>query len=245
MHIVRKYALTMNQTQSEPSPIVDWQDGQPVSALYGDVYFSRESGIAETRYVFLQNNCLRERWQTLGLNVFTIGEPGFGTGLNFLCAWQLWREVAPLHARLHFVSTEKFRLAHDELKRALALWPELAPFSRLLLTQYKRIVPGWQRLSFDGGRVTLTLLVGDARETLPQALAQSDRLQETIEPGSSSIRVEASARSNESRRIPPRFAGKGFRCVPRSGCVAHREIQRSFQPARVLPCRRRWEARTS
>jgi tRNA 5-methylaminomethyl-2-thiouridine biosynthesis bifunctional protein len=174
MHIVRKYALTMNQTQSEPSPIVDWQDGQPVSALYGDVYFSRESGIAETRYVFLQNNCLRERWQTLGQNVFTIGETGFGTGLNFLCAWQLWREVAPLHARLHFVSTEKFRLAHDELKRALALWPELAPLSRLLLTQYKRIVPGWQRLSFDGGRVTLTLLVGDARETLPQLEAKVD-----------------------------------------------------------------------
>jgi tRNA 5-methylaminomethyl-2-thiouridine biosynthesis bifunctional protein len=174
MHIVRKYALTMTQTQSEPSAIVDWQDGQPVSALFGDVYFSRESGIAETRHVFLQNNRLRERWQTLSHEIFTIGETGFGTGLNFLCAWQLWREVAPAHARLHFVSTEKFPLPPEELERALALWPELAALSRLLLGQYKRIVPGWQRVVLDGGRVTLTLLIGDARETLPQLEARVD-----------------------------------------------------------------------
>jgi tRNA 5-methylaminomethyl-2-thiouridine biosynthesis bifunctional protein len=174
MHIVRKYALTMNQTQSEPSAIVDWQDGQPVSALFGDVYFSRESGIAETRHVFLQNNRLRERWQVQLKEVFTIGETGFGTGLNFLCAWQLWREGAPTHARLHFVSTEKFPLAHAELERALALWPQLADLSRLLLAQYQRIVPGWQRLVFDDGRVTLTLLIGDTRETLPQLEARVD-----------------------------------------------------------------------
>jgi tRNA 5-methylaminomethyl-2-thiouridine biosynthesis bifunctional protein len=174
MHIVRKYALTMNQTQSGPQHVLDWQDGQPISALYGDVYFSRESGIAETRHVFLHNNRLQERWQSLGSPLFTIAETGFGTGLNFLCAWQLWRETAPAHARLHFVSTEKFPLSRDELQRALAMWPELVELSRLLVAQYQRIVPGWQQLVFDGGRVTLALLVGDARETLPQLAASVD-----------------------------------------------------------------------
>lgn len=174
MHIVRKYALTMNQTQSAPPQILDWQDGQPVSALFGDVYFSRESGIAETRHVFLQKNRLRERWQELSHTIFTIGETGFGTGLNFLCAWHLWREIAPPHARLHFVSTEKFPLTQDDLQCALAMWPELSELSRLLVAQYQRIVPGWQRLVFDDGRVTLTLLVGDARKTLPQLTASID-----------------------------------------------------------------------
>ncbi|MDR2875115.1 MAG: FAD-dependent 5-carboxymethylaminomethyl-2-thiouridine(34) oxidoreductase MnmC [Methylobacillus sp.] len=161
---------TMNPAQ----PMLDWQNGQPVSALYGDVYFSRASGIAETRHVFLRGNRLRERWATLARDHFTIAETGFGTGLNFLCAWQLWREAAPPDARLHFVSAEKFPLANDELQRALALWPELAEFSRQLIARYRRIVPGWQRLTFDEGRVTLTLLVGDARATLPQLAADVD-----------------------------------------------------------------------
>jgi tRNA 5-methylaminomethyl-2-thiouridine biosynthesis bifunctional protein len=174
VHIVRKYALTMNQTQSGSQHVLDWQDGQPVSALYGDVYFSRESGIAETRHVFLHNNRLQERWQSFAGSLFTIAETGFGTGLNFLCAWQLWRSTAPKHARFHFVSTEKFLLSSSDLEHALALWPELGELSRLLIAQYMRITPGWQRLTFDDGRVMLTLLVGDARETLPQLQAKVD-----------------------------------------------------------------------
>lgn len=151
-----------------------WRDGQPMSAEYGDVYFSRESGIAETRHVFLQHNRLAERWQALQGNQFTIAETGFGTGLNFLCAWQLWNACAPQHARLHFVSTEKYPLARDDLCQALALWPELAPLAAQLLEEYRWLAPGWQRLRFDNGRVTLTLLVGDARGTLPQLRAQVD-----------------------------------------------------------------------
>ena len=153
---------------------LEWRDGLPLSRVFDDVYFSRSSGIAESRYVFLQQNHLRERWQSLAGDGFTIGETGFGTGLNFLCAWQLWRECAPPQARLHFVSTELYPLSHADLARALALWPELAPYAQALLAQYCRLAPGWRRFSFDDGRVTLTLLIGDARDTLPQLRAQVD-----------------------------------------------------------------------
>jgi tRNA 5-methylaminomethyl-2-thiouridine biosynthesis bifunctional protein len=153
---------------------LEWQDGQPVSLQYGDVYFSRASGIEETRHVFLQQNRLRERWQDLAESTFTIAETGFGTGLNFLCAWQLWRESASPAARLHFVSTEKYPLSPEDLARALAIWPELADLAALLLKQYRRMTPGWQRMSFDHGSVTLTLLIGDARETLPELRASVD-----------------------------------------------------------------------
>ena len=157
----------------EHTPL-DWQDGQPYSRLYGDVYFSRESGLEETRYVFLTQNRLRERWSSLANDNFTIAETGFGTGLNFLCAWQLWNQTAPEHARLHFVSTEKYPLSHDEICQALALWPQLAGLSGQLLAQYHFMAPGWHTLVFGNERITLTLLIGDARDTLPQLKAHVD-----------------------------------------------------------------------
>ena len=75
---------------------------------------------------------------------------------------------------MHFVSVEKYTLTAEDLRRALALWPELESFSAPLLAQYAGIQPGFQRLLFDGGRVALTLLVGDALECLPQLDARVD-----------------------------------------------------------------------
>jgi tRNA 5-methylaminomethyl-2-thiouridine biosynthesis bifunctional protein len=153
---------------------LDWQDGQPISRIYGDVYFSRESGLQETQHVFLAQNRLQERWQALKNGMFTIAETGFGTGLNFLCAWQLWNESAPRSASMHFVSTEKYPLSHADLTQALDLWPQLANLRDQLLAQYQVLTPGWHRLLFEHGRVTLTLIIGDARETLPQLRANID-----------------------------------------------------------------------
>ena len=153
---------------------LDWQDGQPISKIYGDVYFSRESGLQETQHVFLTQNHLRERWQALADERFTIAETGFGTGLNFLCAWQLWNETASHSANMHFISTEKYPLSHADLTQALDLWPQLANLRDQLLAQYQVLTPGWHRLVFEHGRVTLTLIIGDARETLPQLRACVD-----------------------------------------------------------------------
>ena len=149
--------------------MLDWQDGQPVSRLFGDVYFSRASGIDETRHVFLGGNRLAQRFARMRSDgVFDIGETGFGTGLNFLCAWQLFEQVAPAGARLHFASAELYPLARRELEAALALWPELERWRSMLLAQYGPLPGGWHRFAFDDGRVVLTLVVGDARETLAQ-----------------------------------------------------------------------------
>lgn len=153
---------------------IGWQDGQPFSTQYGDVYFSRDDGLAETRHVFLRHNRLAERWQTLQDGHFTIAETGFGTGLNFLCAWQLWHKQAPAAARLHFVSCEKHPLNQDDLRAALALWPELEPLAEALVTQYHSLVPGMQRLEFEQGRIVLTLLIGDAAAMLADLHASVD-----------------------------------------------------------------------
>lgn len=163
-------------TSVSPNAQLDWDaEGRPHSRVFDDVYFSDQSGLEETRYVFLEQNRLRERFAALKPGErLVIGETGFGTGLNFLCAWQLFEHHACADARLHFISVEKYPLTHADLQRALALWPQLQPFAARLLAQYHAIHPGFQRLLLDNGRVTLTLLIGDAMEQLPQLDAQVD-----------------------------------------------------------------------
>ena len=155
---------------------IDWDDqGRPHSRQYDDVYFAINEGIDETLHVFIEQNQLRQRFAELKPHdCLVIGETGFGTGMNFFCAWQLFAELAPAGARLHFVSVEKYPLSRDDLARAMQLWPDLAPFTQPLLAQYVAIHPGFQQFSLDGGRVTLTLMIGDALEQLPQLDAPID-----------------------------------------------------------------------
>ena len=155
---------------------LEWDEqGQPLSSQFADVYFSNENALAETRYVFLANNQLPERFAALTADQkMVIGETGFGTGLNFLCAWQLFEQQAAAGARLHFVSVEKYPLNKADLQRALDLWPELAPYAEQLLAQYVALHPGFQRLVFAGGRIVLTLLIGDALQLFGQLDAQVD-----------------------------------------------------------------------
>ena len=163
-------------TTDMPNAQIDWDDqGRPLSRVFDDVYFSDKSGLEETRYVFIEQNALSERFAALPAHgQLVIGETGFGTGLNFLCAWQLFEQTAHPEARLHFISAEKYPLTRADLQRALALWPELSSYSEQLLAAYFAIHPGFQTLTLANGRVTLTLLVGDALEQLPQLDAQID-----------------------------------------------------------------------
>jgi len=159
-----------------PHAQLDWDDqGRPRSRVFDDVYFSDQSGLDETRYVFIEQNRLSERFAELPAGGrLVIGETGFGTGLNFLCAWQLFEQQAVADARLHFISVEKYPLSPADMRRALTLWPDLKPFADQLLAQYVAIHQGFQRLVLDNGRVTLTLLIGDVLEQLPQLDAQID-----------------------------------------------------------------------
>ncbi|MEK1907444.1 MAG: bifunctional tRNA (5-methylaminomethyl-2-thiouridine)(34)-methyltransferase MnmD/FAD-dependent 5-carboxymethylaminomethyl-2-thiouridine(34) oxidoreductase MnmC [Pseudomonas sp.] len=149
---------------------LDWDDqGQPRSRQFGDIYFASQDGLGETHHVFIEGTDLAARSAALPAGGrLVIGETGFGTGTNFLCAWRQFERSAPADAQLHFVSVEKYPLAAADLQRALALWPELAPWAAQLLEQYVAIHPGFQRLVLAGGRVILTLLIGDALQMLPQ-----------------------------------------------------------------------------
>lgn len=160
---------------------IDWQvddtgNQVPVSGEFGDVYFSHADGLAESRYVFLAHNQLPERLASLApKQCFTIAELGFGTGLNLLATWLLWRQLRETHpqlatARLHFITTEKFPIPLADLTHILTLWaqraPELAELIAPLLAAYPPLIAGSHRLNFFDDNLTVDMWFGDATESL-------------------------------------------------------------------------------
>ena len=152
---------------------LDWQciDGieVPISKQFGDVYFSKDNGLLETRHVFLNGNDLPTRLAELNdFEYFSVGETGFGTGLNILALWQLWQHVRPNnHSHLHAISVEKFPLSKNDLIRALNVWTELRPLADQLIQQYPLPISGCHRLSFPEERFSIDLWLGDAHDIFP------------------------------------------------------------------------------
>ncbi len=145
--------------------------GALVAPRFGDLYQQPPPhGLAETRHVFVDGNDLPQRFAELAQGaVFTVGETGFGTGLNFLAAWQAFRDHAPVDARLTWISVEAHPLDPDTLRRALAAWRPVAHLSEQLCAAWpaRTLHPGdVLRRSFDDGRITLCVLVGDGLDRL-------------------------------------------------------------------------------
>jgi len=147
-------------------------DGTLYSARYDDVYASSQGTLAQAQHVFLNGNDLPLRWTKAGH--FTIVETGFGAGLNFLATWRALREAGASPARLHFVSVEKHPFQLSELALIHERYPDLQELSSQVRGRYPPLLPGFHRAHFDGGRVTLTLLFGEAGAMLRQLQAQAD-----------------------------------------------------------------------
>lgn len=155
---------------------LSWNDkGEPSADKFDDLYFSTNDGLLETRYVFIEQNRLQERWSEWTQPNFVIGETGFGSGLNFLATiacFVQWRNENPHHQlrRLYFTSFEKYPLTAHDLKNAHKRWPELALFAQYLQDKYPCPISGCHRIEFPLAQksfVTLDLWLGDIKDTLP------------------------------------------------------------------------------
>lgn len=164
----------MTQTQLRcRTARLDWsQPGGPRAADFGDVYYSVEDGLEETRAVFLEACDLPSAWQ--GRRNYVVGELGFGTGLNALALWQLWREHRPSEGWLHFLSVEKHPLTREDAARALADWPQLQPLIGQLLAQWPSALKGAHRLVFAEDRFSITIFHGEAEAALEEIEGEVD-----------------------------------------------------------------------
>ncbi|QIQ21115.1 tRNA (5-methylaminomethyl-2-thiouridine)(34)-methyltransferase MnmD [Zophobihabitans entericus] len=140
---------------------IRWNEqGDPVSEIFEDVYFSDDSGIEETRYVFLDSNHLAERFLNSTETVFTIGETGFGSGLNFLAVWQYFlafRQQNPDHPlkKLHFISVEKYPLLHEDMQKIHVHYPEIHSLAVQLQACWNRPKTGKQTIHLDSCQLDL------------------------------------------------------------------------------------------
>ena len=149
-------------------PTLEWNDETPYAAAFDDIYYMPENGLAESHYVFVAANQLSAQMAAAGRDgCITIGETGFGTGLNFLALLQEWARIADNERpRLHYITTEAFPLSASTLTHAHERWPELAAYSTELVAHYPPLIAGaHRRLLFDG-RVTIDFLFGDAAPML-------------------------------------------------------------------------------
>lgn len=144
---------------------LDWRDGRiPVSRQFDDPYFSLDDGWAETAYVFLGGNDLPARL----CDGFHVAELGFGTGLNLLVLCAALAEAGITHP-IQFTSFEAFPMGADDTEAALAAFPATAPFAAPLIAARRAGATHWTM-----GSVEVTLILGDARETLPQWAGAAD-----------------------------------------------------------------------
>lgn len=164
---------------------LEWNEvGTPVSGQFDDVYFSNVNGLEESRYVFLKQNLLPDRWQTFDQRRFAIAETGFGTGLNFLAVWQCFEKYraefpeAPLK-ELHFISFEKFPLNISDLEKAHNAWPELAQYAKQLREYYPLTISECHRIVLANGAITLDLWFGDIKDCLPLVPTNKNGLVDT------------------------------------------------------------------
>ena len=147
---------------------IDWQNEIPFMLKYGDSYYSHKDGLEETRYNFLQHNFLAQRFAQLQSHqTFRIVETGFGSGLNLLATWQLWRQTAPKGAKLHFISFELHPVLQQDLHKIHQRFPEVASLGECLQQRYPKLLPGWHQIELDES-VTLSLYLGDVQKGLQE-----------------------------------------------------------------------------
>ncbi|MEJ8404614.1 FAD-dependent 5-carboxymethylaminomethyl-2-thiouridine(34) oxidoreductase MnmC [Brevundimonas vesicularis] len=157
----------------DASPLLTWtEEGEPRSGRFGDVYFSRDDGLAETRAVFLEGCGLPNAWR--GRDHFSVAELGFGTGLNIAALLDLWRRTRPEGGRLHIFSVEGFPLTAVEAARALGAWPELAEATEALIANWPAATQGFHRVDLPGFNAVLDVGVGDAAWALEQWSGSAD-----------------------------------------------------------------------
>ena len=161
------------------SPDLLWEKEQhPHSVLFDDHYYSLVNGLEETYYVFIEGNKLPSRWLNRSTQQpFCIFETGFGSGLNFLSTWKLWKDsYVARQNKLNYISVEKYPMSLEQLKRSLLNWStSLSDVTSELLQNYPTLTSGIHTLTLSDN-VTLTLLFEDINEALSQVYCPEDGL---------------------------------------------------------------------
>ena len=92
---------------------IDWQSDTPVSRTYGDIYWHRDAGVEEKKFVFIEP-LSRHLAKLPAATSVTVAELGFGFGTNMLLAAEFWQHQHP-NSFLNLISIEAHPVAPVDL----------------------------------------------------------------------------------------------------------------------------------
>ena len=155
---------------------IRYHDDQPYSLDHQDIYHARD-GAAETARVFVTPCRLDERARELAgrpgpEGTVRVGELGFGSGLNFVIAAE---RCLAAGARLHFMSCEARPIDASDFAAIARHRSSAHPLYNELAAVYPPRVGGWHQRILAGGRVSLSLWLGDARGALADLAGRQRR----------------------------------------------------------------------
>lgn len=148
---------------------IGWEEGNPVSRKYGDIYWHRGAPLEEKTRVFVEP-LLSLAGKPRAQSQVTVCELGFGFGLNCLLTAKTWQD-APDSCQLNIVSIEKHPVGRQELARFLDTldFPHSAP----LLQAYPPPYRG-QHVIWLAPNIRLLLIFEDVERALGNLDAEVD-----------------------------------------------------------------------
>ena len=135
----------MTHWQNEKFANIQWRDGLAYSLDKSDFYGSRQGREGEFNHVYANGNNLYQRFSALNSNKdtipsFSIGEIGFGLGLNFFFTAKLFVEQTDGACKLSYYSAEFLMPCFHDIEKA---WSN-AETSELCLDLLKGMKQPWK-----------------------------------------------------------------------------------------------------
>lgn len=148
---------------------VKWEGSTAYSRDFDDIYWSREAPVPEKTHVFTE--LIQSSWRQLKPNnPFSIGELGFGFGLNFMLTAERWKQGG-FQGFLYYTAYENHPVAPSDLVKLGKFMPQL-PIDHLL-KHYPLPLYGSHIIWF-ASNIKLTLIFDDALNALKDSVANMD-----------------------------------------------------------------------
>lgn len=110
--------------------MMKFKDGVLYSKKFDDIYYSKNSAVDESKFVF--ESAVSEIWDKQ--NSFIVAEAGFGVGINFLNLCKKFKKSGKF---LHFISIEKYPLSKKKLAK---FYDEFSEFDEELRKISKKLI---------------------------------------------------------------------------------------------------------
>ena len=140
-------------------------DGESIASKdYQDRYF-QVNGFEESKEVYIDGNNLEERWESFSGSCFTIGELGFGLGLNFLTMMHCWLKKERSF-NLDYIGIDKKILEKSNLIMLEEAFPNLKNEIKVL-KEYDIVGHnGFECISIPDLKIRLILITEDIQKAI-------------------------------------------------------------------------------